>query len=304
LIKDRRRLTRYAWLSIATALLTIGLKAAAYLLTGSVGLLSDAIESGANLLAAIVALVVLTVASQPPDEEHAYGHAKAEYFASGVEGTLIALAALTIAGAAVGRLLDPQTLRQVDLGLAVSMVAAALNLVVARILLRVGTEYRSVTLTADAQHLMTDVWTSVGVVVGVGAVALTGWSWLDPLIALGVAAHILIQGGKLMRVSVQGLMDAALPPSDLDQITSILDSYASDGVQYHALRTRQAGSQRFMSVHIQVPGAWSVQKGHSLLEELERELREALMPVTVFTHLEPLEDPRSFEDIGILREEP
>ncbi|MGW8319198.1 MAG: cation diffusion facilitator family transporter [Candidatus Promineifilaceae bacterium] len=299
---ERRSLTRYAWLSIAAALATIGLKVGAYLLTGSVGLLSDALESGANLIAAVVALIVLTIAARPPDEEHEYGHSKAEYFASGVEGTLIVVAAASISYSAVERLLHPQGIERVGIGLIVSVLAALLNLAVSRILLQAGRQHHSITLVADAQHLMTDVWTSIGVVVAVGVVGITGWQILDPLIALAVAVQILYTGGKLMKISVSGLMDTALPADEVSQITAILDQYAVDGVQYHALRTRGSGAQRFMSVHIQVPGDWSVQQGHSLLEEIEHDVRQRMAPISVFTHIEPVEDPRSWEDISILRE--
>lgn len=298
---NRAHLKRYAWLSIAAALSTIGLKASAYFITGSVGLLADALESGVNLVAAVFALVILGIAAQPPDDEHAYGHSKAEYFASGAEGTLIFIAAITIGLAAAQRLVNPQPLEQVGLGLAVSIVAAILNLVVARILLRAGRQYRSITLRSDAQHLMTDVWTTVGVLVGIVAVTLTGWEILDPIIAILVAAQILVAGLKLVRESAYGLMDTALPAEEVSQIVKIMDKYAVNGVHYHALRTRQAGAQRFMSVHIQVPGAWSVQDGHSLLEEIERDVRGALPPISVLTHLEPIEDPRSWEDIEINR---
>ena len=298
---DRRHLMRYAWLSIAAAIMTIGLKAGAFFITGSVGLLADALESGVNLIAAVFALIILGIAAQPPDDEHAYGHSKAEYFASGAEGALIFIAAITIALAAARRLLNPQPLDQIGLGLAVSIIAALLNLVVARILLRAGRQYRSITLEADAKHLMTDVWTTAGVLVGLVAVALSGWEVLDPLIALAVAVQILVAGFNLVRESAYGLMDTALPAEEQQQIVEILDRYAVDGVHYHALRTRNAGSQRFMSVHIQVPGAWSVQDGHSLLEDIDRDVREVLMPISVFTHLEPLEDPRSWEDIPINR---
>lgn len=298
---DRGRLKRYAWLSIAAALLTIALKAGAFFITGSVGLLADALESGVNLVTAVFALIILGIAAQPPDEEHAYGHSKAEYFAGGAEGTLIFIAAVTIGLAAVSRLANPQPLEQVGLGLTISVVAAVLNLAVARILLRAGRQYRSLTLEADARHLMTDVWTTAGVLVGIVAVSLTGWAILDPLIALLVAAQILVSGFRLVRESVYGLMDTALPAVEVREIIAILDSYAVDGVRYHALRTRQAGAQRFMSVHIQVPGAWTVQEGHSLLEDIERDVRESLAPISVFTHLEPLEDPRSWDDIAINR---
>lgn len=301
MIRDRKYLTRFAWLSISAALLTILLKAGAYFLTDSVGLLADAIESTANLVAAVVALIVLTVAAQPPDEEHAYGHTKAEYFASGVEGTLIFVAALSIGIAAISRFMAPQPIEQVGVGLTISIIAALLNLFVARILYRAGSRYRSITLVADSKHLMTDVWTTVGVIIGVGAVWITGWELLDPLIALLVAFQILISGIKIMRESVEGLMDVALPPDEIEKIIGILNTHTQDGVQYHALRTRQSGAQRFMSVHLQVPGVWSVQQGHSLLEDIESDVRSALEPISVFTHIEPLEDPRSWEDIDINR---
>ncbi|MGH2537829.1 MAG: cation diffusion facilitator family transporter [Candidatus Promineifilaceae bacterium] len=300
---QRLKLARFAWLSILTAVLTIVLKVAAYWLTNSVGLLSDAIESSANLIAAGVALIVLIIAAQPPDEEHAYGHAKAEYFSSGVEGTLVLLAAAAIVWSAAHRLAEPELLDQLDVGLLVSVVAAGLNLLTGRVLQRAGRRYRSVTLTADAHHLMADVWTTAGVIVGVLAVRVTGIQMLDPLIALAVAARIIYTGALLVHTAVQGLMDTALPADEQSKIRQVLATYAGDGVQFHALRTRQSGAQRFMSVHIQVPGAWSVARGHSLLEDLERDVRRALDPITVFTHLEPLEDPRSWEDISIYREE-
>lgn len=301
-IYERHRLTRFAWLSILAAITTIGLKVTAFLLTGSVGLLSDALESGVNLVAAVVALAVLTVAAQPPDAEHTYGHAKAEYFSSGVEGTLILVAAVTIAISAINRLVYPQPLEAVGVGLAISIIAAGLNFVVARILLRAGRQYRSIALEADAKHLYADVWTTGGVIVGVAAVALTGWLRLDPIIALIVAANIVVSGVKLLKSSVLGLMDTALPAEELEIVIGILDKYATDGVQYHALRTRQSGAQRFMSVHVQTPGAWTVQDGHSLLEDIERDVRTALPPISVLTHLEPVEDPRSWDDIPINRE--
>jgi cation diffusion facilitator family transporter len=298
----RGSLTRFAWLSIGAALVTIGLKAGAYLITGSVGLLSDALESVVNLVAAVVALVVLTVAARPPDEDHAYGHEKAEYFSSGVEGGLILLAAASIGYAALRRLFDPQPIEQAGLGLAISTAASAVNLLVARVLLQAGRHYRSITLEADAQHLMTDVWTSAGVIAGVAAVALTGWAVLDPVIALLVAANIVWSGVRLLRRSALGLLDTALPGEERAQMTAILDRFGEhEGVQYHALRTRQAGARRFVSVHILVPGWWTVQRGHALLERVEAELRAALPQTTVFTHLEPLEDPESFADQALDR---
>ena len=289
-------LQRFLWLSIAAALATIGLKSGAYWLTGSVGLLSDALESVVNLVAAIMALILVTLAMRPPDEEHAYGHSKAEYFSSGLEGALILVAALSIGYTALDRLRHPQPLEQIGLGLGVSVVASAINLAVSRVLLRAGRQHGSIALQADAHHLMTDVWTSVGVFVGVGAVVLTGWQWLDPAIAILVAFNILWTGFKLMRQSALGLLDTALPTADLEKAVAILDALAAQGISYHSLRTRQAGRRSFLSAHILVPGAWTVQRGHNLLEALEQQIRQSLPMLTVFTHLEPLEDPRSQED--------
>lgn len=300
-MSGRPVLARFAWLSIGAAMLTISLKAAAYLLTGSVGLLSDALESVVNLVAAVVALVALTVAHREPDEEHAYGHEKAEYFAGGIEGGLILLAAASIAYAAIGRLLQPRPVEQAWVGLGVSAVASLVNLAVARRLDRAGREYRSITLQADAKHLLTDVWTSVGVVVAVAAVALTGWDRLDPAVALVVAANIVWSGVQLVRRSMLGLLDTALPAADRERVGAILGGYERDGIQFHALRTRESGTRRFVSVHVLVPGRWTVQRGHALLEEVERDIRAALPGVTVFTHLESLDDPRSWHDTALDR---
>lgn len=295
-------LTRFAWLSIATALVTIGLKLAAYLFTGSVGLLSDALESLVNLVAAIIALIMLTISARPPDEEHTYGHSKAEYFASGAEGMLILVAAVSIIMTAVGRLLKPQPLEQVGLGLTVSVAASLINLVIAQVLLRAGRRYNSITLEADAHHLMTDVWTSGGVLLGIGAVVLTGWERLDPVIALIVAANIVWAGVSLVRRSALGLMDTALPAEDQAVIQEILESYRRQGLQFHALRTRSAAARRFVSMHVLVPGTWTVQRGHNLLEQIEAELHRKLELTTVFTHLEPLEDTASWQDTTLDRE--
>ena len=299
---NRSFLIRYAWLSLAAALATIGLKTSAYLLTGSVGLLSDALESLVNLAGAIMALVVLNIAAQPPDEEHTYGHSKAEYFSSGVEGALILLAAASIAFAAVQRLLNPRPLEAIGLGLAVSVVASIINLWVAIVLARAAKQHSSPALEANSQHLLTDVWTSVGVLMAVGLVALSGIGWLDPIIAIAVAVNITLSGGRILRRSALGLMDTALPASDLAVLKSILDKYDKDGVKYHALRTRQSGPRRFVSLHVLVPGLWTVQRGHRLLERLEGEIRGVLENVTVLTHLESLEDSASFEDQSLDRE--
>lgn len=298
----RSSLTRFAWLSIVAAVLTIGLKAGAYVLTGSVGLLSDALESLVNLVAAIGALIALTLIEREPDEEHAYGYEKAEYFASGMEGALILVAAGSIVAAAVPRLLDPRPIDDVGWGLAVSAVASLLNLGVGWRLMRAAREHNSITLEADARHLLTDVWTSVGVIVGVGAVALTGWERLDPGVALVVAANIVWTGVGLVRRSARGLLDAAVPADERAAVQAVLARYERElGIQWHALRTRQAGRRRFVSVHILVPGQWTVHRGHDLLETIERDVRSTLPIVTVFTHLESLDDPRSWEDTTLDR---
>jgi cation diffusion facilitator family transporter len=289
-------LKRYAWLSIGAALSTIVLKSMAWWLTGSVGLLSDALESLVNLAGAVMALAMLTVAAQPEDENHAYGHGKAEYFSSGFEGLLILLAAIAIGVAAIERLLHPQPIEQLGIGLIVSVVASIINFVTARVLLTAGEKYRSITLEADAHHLMTDVWTSAGVIVGVGAVGFTGWLWLDPVLALLVAANIVWTGWRLLHRSADGLMDVTLPPEQHRTVIEILDNYRQQGIDYHALRTRQAGARSFVEVHVLVPGAWTVQRGHELLEKLEADIRGALPHTTVLTHLEPLEDPASHDD--------
>ena len=297
-------LTKYAWLSIGAAVVTIGFKFAAYLFTGSVGLLSDAVESIVNLVGAVVALTMLTIASRPPDEEHNYGHSKAEYFSSGIEGTLILIAALSIAYTAVQRLISPKPIEQIGLGLAVSAAAAVVNLIVGLVLLRAGKRSNSVTLEANAQHLLTDVWTSVGVVVGVGAVALSGWNRLDPVVAILVAFNIIWSGIKIVRKSVLGLMDTGLPPEGQNLIKSILDKYQQPGIKFHALRTRQAGTRAFASFHVLVPGEWTIQRGHDLVEQIEKDLRQALPNITVDTHLESLEDPASWNDTGLDRPHP
>ncbi|MBI3654696.1 MAG: cation transporter [Acidobacteria bacterium] len=298
---NRLSLRRYAWLSIATAIATILLKSFAYWLTGSVGLLSDAIESLVNLAGALTALAMLTIAARPASDEHPYGYSKAEYFSSGVEGTLIFIAALSILVAASGRLIYPRVIEQTGAGLIVSFIASVINFVVARILLEVGKAANSITLEADAHHLMTDVWTSAGVIVGVGLVSVTGWQRLDPIIAIAVALNIIWTGFHLMRRSVWGLMDRALPKAEREVVLEIFERYKAQGVEYHALRTRQAGARRFVAVHVLVPGAWSVQRGHQLLEEIEQEIRSALPDVSVLTHLEPVEDPASWDDLELDR---
>ena len=292
----RASLVRFAWLSIAAAVATIALKVIAWWLTGSVGMLSDALESFVNLAAAVVTLAMLTVAARPPDEEYAYGYSKAEYFASGLEGTLILVAAVLIGIAAFERLLAPQPIERVGIGLVVSVAASAVNFGAARVLARAGRHYRSIALEADAKHLMTDVWTSAGVVVGVALVALTGWLWLDPAIALAVAAHIVWAGVRIVRRSAVGLLDHALPEDERRAIETVLDAFRARGIEFHALRTRAAAGRSFVSMHVLVPGAWSVQRGHDVVEEIEERVREAVPSANVLTHLEPLEDPASYRD--------
>lgn len=298
-------LRRFAWLSIAAAVATIALKTGAWQITGSVGLLSDALESLVNLVAGIAALIAITVAERAPDEEHAYGHTKAEYFSSGLEGLLVLIAAGAIAWTSVTRLLDPVPLEQVGWGLLVSTSASIVNGAVAWRLFRVAAAHRSVTLRANARHLLTDVWTSAGVLLAVAAVAITGWTRMDPVIALIVGANIARVGVRLVGQSAHGLLDTALPEPEAARITAVLDRYiANHGIRTHALRTRDAGTRQFMSVHVLVPGDWSVRQGHELLEALERDLRAELPGLTVFTHLEPIEDPESWADITLDRGAP
>ncbi len=292
---------RYAVLSIAAAVLTIGLKAAAYLVTGSVSLFSDATESVVNLVAAVAALWALIYASRPPDEEHAFGHNKAEYFSSGLESALIITAAVWIGVTAWERLMDPQPLENVGLGLSIALVAAALNGGVALVILRAGRRLRSITLRADAHHLLTDVGTSLGVVLGVVTVQLTGWLVLDPLIALVVAANIVWTGVRLLRETASRLLDRALPPEDQEAISKVLSRYEERGVRFHALRTRASGQRRFISMHVLVPGRWTVQQGHDLSEKIERDIFEALQGSTLFIHIEPSENPASFADQSLDR---
>ena len=289
-------LTRYAWLSIAAAIATILLKGVAWKLTGSVGLLSDAIESFVNLAGALMALWMLTLAALPADDDHAHGHGKAEYFSSAFEGFLIVLAAVGIGYTAIERLMNPQPLEAVAAGLMVSVVASIINFATARTLLDVGKKRNSITLEADARHLMTDVWTSVGVIVGVGLVWITGWLWLDPAIALLVAVNIVWTGWHLMQRSAAGLMDISLSAEKLEQLEALLAGYRRQGLDFHALRTRQAGSRVFVTLHVLVPGDWTVQLGHDWAERIEADIRQLLPHAHITTHLEPLEDPVSMID--------
>jgi len=286
----------YTLLSVAAALATIGLKTLAWRLTGSVGLLSDALESGVNLVAALVAFWALTLAARPADADHHYGYSKAEYFSSGLESALIVVAATAILAMAGERLLHPEPLGQVDLGLALSLLATAINGGVARVLLRAGHRLDSITLRADAHHLLTDVWTSLGVVAGVALTKLSGQPLLDPLIAIAVGLQIIFTGWRLLRETASGLLDRALPPDDLATLNALLEARSGEGVAFHALRTRRAGSRRFVSLHVLVPGQWTVQEGHDFCERIEAEISAALPRCHPFTHLEPIEDPRAWDD--------
>lgn len=293
--------SRYALLSMVAAILTIGIKFWAYRLTNSVSLFSDAAESVVNLLAALLAFWMLIIAARPPDDIHAFGHSKAEYFASGIEGMLIMLAAASIAYTAWGRLFDPQPLQRVDVGIVLSLIATAINAGVAWVVGRAGRRLRSIALQADAQHLLTDVWTSIGVILGIILVRITGWLILDPLIAIVVALNIVRAGFRLLHETSYGLLDSALPSDDQQVIAGVLTGYATNGITFHALRTRMAGPRRFVSLHVLVPGNWSVQHGHDVCEEIELSIVAALPDCNVLTHLEPLEDPAAWRDQGLDR---
>ena len=295
-VMDRRNLFKYAWLSIVTSVATVTLKYTAYLLTGSVGLLSDAIESVVNVVAAVIALLALRAAAKPADNVFHFGRGKAEYLSSGIEGFMIFGAATVILVTSIPRLFHPEPLEHLGIGLLVTAVATGLNAVVGLLLIRVGRRHRSATLDADGHHLITDVWTSVGVLVGVALVALTGWLPLDPLIAIAVAINILVVGYRLVRQAMNGLLDIALPPYQHDQIVAVLARHAKDGVTFHGLQSRESGKDRFMSVHMLVPGAWSVQEAHDRVEDVEQELKATVGDLEVMTHLEPSEDPRAYDD--------
>jgi cation diffusion facilitator family transporter len=294
----RSTLKRFAWLSLGVAFLSILLKLAAYLLTGSVGLLSDALEGVVNIFGGLMALAMINLAEKPADDEHAFGHTKAEYFSSAVEGLLICIASVSIMYTAVERIINPQPVEQLGIGLAVSVAASLLNLGVALILARAARQHNSITLKANSQHLMTDVWTSLGVVVAVGMVSVTGWQILDPLIAIAVALNIIISGVRIIRESAQGLLDTAIPTDDLEAVAEIFKQ-AEEGIIFHALRSRMSGMRKFISFHVLVPGEWTVEKAHLYAETIESAIREKIRNVTVFTHIEPNNDPRSWHDIEL-----
>ena len=263
------------------------LKASAYLLTGSVGLLSDAAESVVNLVAAVVALIALRVAARPADENHHYGHGKAEYFSAGIEGLMIFVAAAVILVSAVNRFMHPSAIESVGIGLAISTVASVVNGAVGVLLIRAGRAHRSVTLTADGKHLLTDVWTSVGVIVGVFLVALTGWERLDPVVAALVGVNILVTGYRLVSQSVTSLLDAALPEEDLARLTAVLDRLRTPDVDFADLRTRESGQHRFVSLTLLVPGSWTVERAHDVADDVEAAIAADLTGTDVQTHIEP-----------------
>ncbi len=295
-------LQRFLYLSIGAAIVTILLKSYAYYITGSVGFMSDALESFVNLFAAIFAVVMLNISQKPADTKHMYGHSKAEYFSSAAEGALIIIAAFSIIRSALPRIFYPVSIENVDLGLLLSFIASMVNLGVGATLIFNGKKRKSLILEADGRHLLTDVWTSAGVIVGIAIVRFTGWYIVDPIIALFVALNIMYTGYRLLKRSARGLMDGTIPEEDLNKITSYLDSLKSHQVEYHSLMTRTAGQRKFIFFHLLVPGNWSVKRGHDCADKIEEHIINMFdEPVTVDTHLEPVEDPSSMIDIGIDR---
>ena len=291
----------YLKLSVAVALATIALKTAAWWLTGSVSLLSDAMESGVNLVGAVFALMMVTLAAQPPDADHPYGHHKAEYFSSGFEGVLIFVAALAIMAVSVQRLLHPQPLEALGIGLTLSVISSALNFALAWAMLRKAREHRSMALEADARHLFTDVWTSAGVLVGLAAVTVTGWLWLDPVVAIGVAANIVREGASLVWRSAQGLMDQAVEPDVQAVIERTLEDFRDRVIRFDHVSTRRAGTRRFIDLHMHMPAGWSLGRAAAMRREVEQALMAAvpglrasiqLLPLDMEAHLAGAEDPR------------
>jgi cation diffusion facilitator family transporter len=289
---------RVILLSISASIVTMALKAGAYAFTDSVSLLSDAMESAVNLAAALVAFIALTVADRPADQSHAYGHDKAEYFSSGVEGALILVAATLIIYTAVQRFLHPTPLNDLGLGLAIALIASGVNFGVSRFMLRMAKRYDSISLEADAQHLMTDVWTSVGVVSALAVVALTppGWAILDPIIAVLVGLNIIHTGVSLIRRSMAGLMDSSLSEHEVQQVEEAIRASLDPGMAFHSLRTRKSGSRRFVELHVTVPGNLCVTEGHDRCERIEAEIGNRLPKTSVSTHLEPDQASADKED--------
>jgi len=287
---------KYVWISIAASIATIMLKGGAYYITGSVGLLSDALESFINLAAAVTALIMITIAMSPPDKDHPFGHSKAEYFSSVIEGSLILVAAVAIGVTSIEKIINPGELSDLGSGLAISALASVINLFTALILLRAGKRYNSITLEADAHHLMTDVWTTAGVIAGLVMVKITGFVILDPVIAILVAVNIVFTGVRIIKRSVSGLMDEALPEKELNLVKSVLDGYEEQCITYHSLYTRKAASKNFIFLHLLMPGNWHISRGHEITKEIEVEIAKVLPDSDVFIHIEPLNDPDSFDD--------
>lgn len=287
-------------MAILAALTTMGLKFGAYWLTGSVGLLSDAVESSANLIAALSALFALWYAARPVDRSHNYGHGKVEFFASGLEGTLVLVASAGIFWTGMARLLDPRPLEAFGAGAALALSATLVNLAVARWLLRVARERDSLILAADGRHLMTDVWTSVGVVVGLGLVQITGNERLDPLIALAIGVNVAWTGFSLLHLAVDGLMDSALPDPDESRVRAAIIAELVPGETYHALRTRRSGGRRFVDFHLLVPGTQSVRRAHVRSNQMERAIGLVLPGVETVVHVEPIEERGAWEDSPLL----
>lgn len=293
---QRKSLAPFAWFSIVASILTIIIKWAAYRVTGSVGFLSDAMESFINLAAGIVAFVMLTIAAHPPDKEHPFGHDKAEYFSSLIEGVLIVLAAVGIIYAAVNRIYHPRILEELNIGIVLSISATLINYMSSRILMYFGKKHNSITLEADAHHLMTDVWTTLGIVAGIILVKLTNWQLLDPLMAIAVALSIVYTGAKLIIRSTDGLMDSRLSEKELILIRKILDGYKKQGIDYHALYTRQSSSKSFITFHLLIPGDLTIYQAHEYSKTIEKEIMAQLPYSSIFIHLEPSNDPDAFDD--------
>ena len=295
-------LAKFLYLSVAAAIVTILLKFYAYHVTGSMGFLSDALESFVNLFAALFALIMLKVSQKPADDGHVFGHSKAEYFSSATEGALILIAAFSIIRTAIPRIVEPAPIENINTGLLFSLLASMVNLVVGFTLIKNGKKSKSLVLEADGRHLMTDVWTSVGVIVGILLVKFTGWLIIDPIIAILVALNIIYAGYKLISRSASDLMDATIPAEDLEKVILYLDSLKVNEIEYHSLLTRVAGQRKFISMHLLVPGEWSVKEGHDWADKVEETIIGLFNePVTVSTHIEPVDDPASMEDIGIDR---
>ena len=296
-ITEKKSLAPIVWISIVASILTISIKSAAYWITGSVGFLSDAMESLINLAAGIVAFTMLTIAARPPDKEHPFGHDKAEYFSSFIEGLLINIAGIGIVYTAINRIYHPRPLEELGIGMALSVLATVINLVTSRILLHYGRKHSSISLEADARHLMTDVWTTVGIITGIALVNFTGWQLLDPLMAIAVAISIFYTGTKLVIRSTDGLMDTKLSEKELIAVKEILNRYKDQGIDYHALYTRQASSKRFITFHLLFPGEFSIHRAHEITKNIENEINAKFPYSSVFIHIEPLGDPDAYDDM-------